>query len=195
MSEQIEDQLTEALAAVENTSIPDDLRAVAFASAFWVARAGLEPPPPTQAGPTPPGQTPPAEPVDPNAGPEAKIANKLKISTDDVEFTYEINGEDVAFAVPPSHLASMKKDAIAQIAYVLSAGRQAAGIESETSGRLLKETCDDCARTDTNFSRILGALHGEGLIVRGAGQAATIKVNRDGYERAAATIKQLRGQG
>jgi hypothetical protein len=195
MSDQIADQLTEALKAVENTSIPDDLRPVAFASAFWAARGVVGPPAVGETLP-PTGQTPSSDdPNDPGDDLIQKIAEKLKISVEDVEFAYEVDGDDVVLAVPPSRLHPTKKDAIEQIVYVLAAGRQATGIETETTSRLLKAACDECGREDSNFSRILGALHGEGLVIHGSGHARTAKVRRDGYERATLLIKQLRGQG
>jgi hypothetical protein len=188
----IEQELRQALALVEGASIPDDLRPVAFASAFWAAR---------EAGA-------PLAPASPLAGDGSavdsistpglegdglgRISAKLGVTQEDVEFVYELEGDKLALRVPPSRLAPVLKDAVKQIIYLVAAGRQAGGFDEKIPAREIKAVCVERGKADTNFSRIINQAHGEGLIIGGSGQAKTIRVNADGFERAGQIIKQLR---
>lgn len=198
MSASIANELKQALKVLEDASVPDDLRPVAFASAFWAARdhglksAGRRTPAPAPSpGTVPDGFAPSAEP-DSGSGDLKKIAEKLSVSVEDVEFVYELDGKDLGLLVPPSRLAPVLKDAVKQIIYLVAAGRQACGFDTKTSAQEVKEVCAERGKADTNFSRIVDELHGEGLIVGGSGRAKTVGVNGDGFERAGEIVKQLR---
>lgn len=194
MSDQIEKELTRALASVEGASIPDDLRPAAFASAFWGAReaglAGVRSPalplvnaaPQSGAGPT----------QDPGGEGIGRIAAKLGVTEEDVEFVFGFEGDKLALQVPPSRLAPVLKDAVRQIIYLVAAGQQALTPDTKTPAREIKAVCAERGKADTNFSRIVDQLHGEGLVVGGSGQGKTVRVNADGFERAGQIIKQLR---
>jgi hypothetical protein len=191
-------ELKLALEAVEDASIPDDLRPVAFASAFWGARdLGLpfEGDPSVASTPLP-GTTSHKGGSASSAGPDSaglsRLAQKLNVSEEDVEFVYEVDGSDLGLRVPPSRLAPVLKDAVKQIIYLVTAGRQAYGFEAKTSAGEIKRVCAERGKSDTNFSRIVDALHGEGLIVGGSGKSKTITANGDGFERAGEIVKQLR---
>ena len=194
MTGQIEKELTRALALVEGASIPDDLRPVAFASAFWGAReaslAGVRPPAPPLVDAAPQSGAGPARGLEGEG--LGRIAAKLGVTAEDVEFVYGLEGNGLALQVPPSRLAPVLKDAVKQIIYLVAAGRQAGGFDTKTPAREIKAVCVERGKADTNFSRIVDQLHGEGLVVGGSGQGKTVRVNADGFERAGQIIKQLR---
>jgi hypothetical protein len=198
LSDSITSELKLALEAVENASIPDDLRSVAFSSAFWGARDlsltfGEDPP---AASALSLGTTSHKGEIATSAGSDSpglgRLVQKLNVSEEDVEFVYEINDSDLGLRVPPSRLAPVLKDAVKQIIYLVAAGRQAYGFETKTSTREIKRVCAERGKSDTNFSRIVDALHGEGLIVGGSGTSKTIAANGDGFERAGEIVKRLR---
>lgn len=194
MSGQIEKELTQALASVEGASIPDDLRPVAFASAFWGAReasgAGVGPPAPPLVDAGPQSNASPNQDLEGEG--LGRIAAKLDVTDEDVEFAFGLEGEKLDLQVPPSRLAPVLRDAVKQIIYLVAAGRQAAGLDTKTPAREIKAVCVERGKADTNFSRIVDQLHGEGLVVGGSGQGKTVRVNADGFERAGQIIKQLR---
>lgn len=194
MSDQIENELTRALALVEGASIPDDLRPVAFASAFWGAReaslAGARPSAPPLVDAAPQGGASPTQNLEGEG--LGRIAEKLGVTEEDVEFVFGFEGDNLALQVPPSRLAPVLRDAVKQIIYLVAAGRQASGLDTKTPAREIKAVCVERGKADTNFSRIVDQLHGEGLVVGGSGQGKTIRVNADGFERAGQVIKQLR---
>jgi hypothetical protein len=195
MSDSLVKELREALAIAENASIPDELRSAAFICAFWAKRepsgsptirSNAEPSPSGGITTSPQGQDDPVM---------AKVASKLGASTEDLEFVYELVEGELALRVPPSRLDSVKKEAVKQIIYLVSAGRQAAGLEEKTFARQIKSVCAERGKADTNFSRILDSLHGEGLMVGGSGQSKTVRVNADGFERTAKIIQGVRDRG
>jgi hypothetical protein len=120
------------------------------------------------------------------------VATKLGASLEGVEFVYEIEAEKLALRFPPSRLAPVKKEAVKQIIYLVSAGRQAAGLDEKTPAKVIRALCAEMGKDDSNFSRLVDDLHGEGLIVGGSGQAKTIRVNADGFERAGRIVDELR---
>jgi hypothetical protein len=195
VSDSIENDLVRALAVVEGASIPDDLRPVAFASAFWGARETAAPPRGVVPGSIGVRGVQGIEPVE-EAGKEGTglrgIAAKLGASEADVEFVYELEDKKLNLRVPPSRLAPVLRDAMTQIIYLVAAGRQAADLDDKSASGDIKAVCVECGKVDSNFSRVLAALHGEGMIVGGSGRSRTVRVNADGFERAGKIIEQLR---
>jgi hypothetical protein len=167
---------------------------VAFASAFWGAReaslAGARPPAPPLVDAPPQGGASPTQGLEGDG--LARIAAKLGVTEEDVEFVFGFEGDNLALQVPPSRLAPVLRDAVKQIIYLVTAGRQAAGLDTKTPAREIKTVCVERGKADTNFSRIVDQLHGEGLVVGGSGRGKTVRVNADGFERAGQIIKQLR---
>jgi hypothetical protein len=200
MSDSIAGELKQALVDVEDASIPEDLRAVAFASAFWAARESATPKPGEGKG------APPQPALDADSGASAvstepehggveKIAAKLNVPSEDVEAVFDIRGNELGLNVPASRFASSPREAIEQIVYLIAAGRQALGLEARTTTPVIKVVCKDRGKTNSNFGRYVDDLHGKGVTVGGSGHARTIGVNAVGFERAGEIVKQLSGPG
>lgn len=176
--------------------MPGDLRAVAFASAFWAAREAAATTPGGRKVKAPGSVTAPADPAPPpdQVGTD-KIAAKLNVSTEDVEAVFEINGDQLGIHVPASRLASSPREAIEQIVYLVAAGRQALGWEARTATPVIKAVCKERGKTNSNFGRFVDSLHGKGVTVGGAGHARTVGVNAVGFERAGEIVKELSSPG
>jgi hypothetical protein len=198
MSATLAEQLGQALAAVEEAGIPDDLRPVAFASAFWASwgpavQSVPAPPPPTSgSGSAETVATSPSPSSRPSGGGYEQIAQKLDVSVDDAEFAFELTEKELRFRVRPSKLDSVRSKAQRQVIYLMTAARQAAGIDTETTAHFLKSVCKDLGKDDTNFGFLLGDLHGKGVVVSGSNRSRTIKANAEGFEIAGNILKELR---
>jgi hypothetical protein len=193
MSQDVVQDLKVALDAVSGASVPDELRPVAFVSAFWALRDG-------RAGGTAGAHTDaPIEqraetlrtPANTGGGALERLGQKLGLSNDEITFVYEFD-EDLTLCVPPSRLAPVLRVAVEQIIYLVAAGRQGGGLEPKTSAQLIKDVCTERGRSDSNFSRTLKDLHGKGLVVGGSGRGKTVTVNAAGFERAGAIIKEIK---
>lgn len=192
MSEAIVEELKAAALAVEGASVADDLRPVAFASAFWASRdPAADPPPAPAASPKTLKSSP--RPTPPSANGYEQIAEQLDVSVDDAEFAFEI-GDEIRLRIRPSKLDSVRSKAQRQVIYLISAARQAAGIDTETTAAFLKGVCKDLGKDDTNFGYLLGDLHGKGVVVSGSHRSRTIKANAEGFEVAGTILKELRSQ-
>jgi hypothetical protein len=190
MSEAIVKRISDAVAAVEEASVPEDLRASAFNAAFWgdaVDAAKLVTPRSAATAKPSVGGDWDANPADGYA----QIAERLGVTEEQAQFAFELIDGDVRLRIPPSLFNSTRKDAEIEIIYLLAAARQAAGIESATSARLLKGACDDRDKEDTNFGKILTGLHGQGLTIGGPSQTRTVTLNAGGFERAGKILGQI----
>jgi hypothetical protein len=189
------EELKRAAALVDEASVPSDLRAAAFASAFWASRSPADIDGSKAAAPN--GTAEPLAPLAATAhsggqGGHELIAEKLCVSVEDAEFAFELDGQDLRLRVRPSLFDPVRVRAQQQVIYLLASARQAAGIESETTAKHLKGACKDLGKDDTNFGKVLSALHGEGLIIGGPRPSRTVKANADGWERAGQVLKLMR---
>lgn len=120
--------LRRALEAVNEADIPADLREAALPSAIELTArtAGLSL--------NRPDVERPAEPLEPVASDEVplgKLAQRLGIPLEVLEDVYvEVDGQ-LHLAVPSRKIASSKKDGAAEIAVLVSAGRQGTGVDQD----------------------------------------------------------------
>jgi hypothetical protein len=195
MTENVLEGLKRAASLVEEASVPSDLRSVAFASAFWATQHPADVP---HSGASAPPAT--AEPLAhlpatadlSDIGSYERIAEKLGVPVGDAEFAFELQDQNLTLRIRPSLFDPVRAHAQQQVIYLLASARQAAGIEGETTATTLKNACKDLGKDDTNFGKVLSALHGEGLIIGGPTRSRTVKANADGHERAGEMLKSIR---
>lgn len=201
--ELLAERLKVAVDAVQAANVPEDLRAAAFARALDVV-FGPVPPPEGNSGSPRPGVDA-IDPLDVAAEPgqaedglhpsAVRLASKLAIDWRTAEQVYDLDEEGLHLVIAPSRLARAVGTAIEQIARMVTAGRQAAGLEEWTSISKIRDACHDRGKYDeSNFSRYIGRLDGDGFRIRGAGQRRELKVNAAGLEATGTLIASLVGQ-
>lgn len=179
------DALKAAVAAVEEAEVPQDLRPAAFSAAFHSSSIAI-PPKAAQPG------TASAERAEPPAaGGVERIAQKLDLNVEQVAAVYDVDEDGVHLMVRRDALNPTKKFAQQEVTYLLVAGRQAAGLEEWTPARTAIEATHDRGVHDTNVSKAIAALDGDGLRFRGSGSKREIKMNSVGFSRASAILRRI----
>lgn len=177
--------LEAAVAAVKAAKVPKDLRVAAFNAAFYGGN-------PTQTGkldaPISPAPSPPAG--DQSGGVE-KIAAKLDLDSALVGLVYDVDDDGVHLTVKRDSLSSTNKIAQQEVTYLLAAGRQAIGLEEWTLTKTVIAAAHDRGVHDTNVSKAIGALDGDGFRFRGPKTKREMKMNAVGFSKAADLVKRL----
>lgn len=198
--DRLADALKEALAAVEEAGIPDELREVAFAAALEHllprGAAGLH----TEQQQQPDGAPPPAPAERAQVrgdDPIAKIARRLQIDATEAGRVFDVDEEGVHVIVQRARLADSRLGATQQIAQLVAAARQAAGLdEGWTSVDTVRKAVEQKGVLDApNFARALNALDGQGLRLRGQRGNRELKMHDTGFEAAGELVRDLAGRG
>jgi hypothetical protein len=123
-----------------------------------------------------------------------KIAARLKLPKDVVNEVFYDDGEALGISLGPSRFDSAKARAAKQIAFLVAAGRQAGGWDTDwTQQTELRRVCDDFGKFDSkNFATTIGEMTRE-FGFSGSGAKRKVKVNRQGYEDAANLVRELVG--
>ena len=128
-----------------------------------------------------------------DSGMLARIAQKLKADEETVSRVFNQNGDDLELVVAFGRLERTNTGATKQIATLVVAGRQAAGLEEWTSAAVVRGWCEQFKKLDSNnFASTLRQL--ENLFTfRGSPQARFLKATAPGWERAGELVRQLGG--
>jgi hypothetical protein len=182
--------LKQAVKAVDESGVPAALRPAAFREAVRLLSGDS----------ASPGQvkTPAIHPRTPGEGGTggtgslASLATKLGVSHDLVGEVYHIDSGNIKLIVASTKLESDKRAATRQVAVLVAAGRQGAGIDADwTASKLIREACGDLGKLDSpNFANTLNAM-GDVFSFQGKGQSRKVKVIRPGFERATALVTEL----
>lgn len=122
-----------------------------------------------------------------------KIATKLDLDRELVDETFEVVDGDIRMTIARTKLESSRTGGTKQIAVLLAAARQAAGLEEKTRADIIRAVADEYGKYDSaNFSTTLHEL-GDYFGFSGTSRARELKVKRAGYDEAAASITRLRG--
>jgi hypothetical protein len=173
--------------AVDAADLPADLRVAAFEKAL-ATLLGDAPVsgPADQAGNG--GSAGPGE-----VAPAAKnVAARLRVDEQEVTRVLEFDDGAVHILVPRSSLPKAKSEAIQQIALLVAAGRQAAGIDAEgwTHQGHIREATEVLGVEDhSNFATHMKKLNG--VRSRGSGKTGELKMNAVGFEAAGDLIRRL----
>lgn len=179
--------LEAAVAAVKAAKVPKDLRVAAFNAAFY-GESG----PASDAGGTKTSPSPKAPPVAADTtNAIGKIAAKLELDADGVALVYDVDDEGVHLTIKRDSLSATKKLAQQEVAYLLVAGRQAIGLEDWTPTKTVIDATHDRGVHDTNVSKAVSALDGDGFRFRGPNSKREMKINAVGYTKASEIVKRL----
>ena len=184
---EIRDILLAALEDVNESGVPDDLREVAFAKAVDL-RAGVKPPG-TGVGSTSFGSTPESEESDALG----RIAKQLGLDKAVAGDIFHDQDGDIELIVSPSKLSPKAARGTKEVALLLVAGRQAAGIEEWTPLSKIREVCELFKKLDgPNFSSALKEMENV-FSFRGSSRQREVKMARPGWEEASAFVQKLAG--
>jgi hypothetical protein len=178
--------LEAAVAAVKEAKVPKDLRVAAFNAAFYGSNSvpAENPKAPARA----PAQSPSVEDESDRIG---MIAQKLEVDSAPVSLVYDVDEDGVHLTVKRDSLSSTNKVAQQEVTYLLVAARQAIGLEEWTSTKTVLEATHDRGVHDTNVSKAITALDGDGFRFRGPKSKREMKINAVGFSKAAAIVKRL----
>lgn len=185
----VEDVLREAAVAVEAAKLPDDLRSAAFAKAVDLI-AGGGAPAVSEVTPTAKAETKKAA---GDQDPLSMIAKRFSVTRELADEAFAIEDGEPSLAVARTKLANSDKGASRQIAVLVAAARQAAGMEEWTESSVIRDAAASYNRFDpNNFANTVGSLEDD-FSFSGKGQSRRVKVRRDGFKKAGALVQQLVG--
>lgn len=180
--ESMKKALMEAVKAVEDAGVPDDLRVAAFERMFEAILgedAGAS-------SSSTPGDQGSVEGL-------GQIASRLAISEDLASEVFDVNADHLGLVLSPSKFDPRKARGTQQIALLIAAGRQAAGLDDWTPMKVIREACREYGRLDiANFATTVKGM-GDVFSFRGRGQSVELRVTRPGFERAGELARTLRG--
>lgn len=183
----------QTLECLEAESVPSELREVAFAKVFDLLSGG-----PT-APLAPRDQRAPDKAVTGTRSSDvasddwlARIAARVNLSTDQVESVYFLDRDKLELVVAPGRFETAKTRGTEQIALLVAAGRQAAGLDEDwTSVDPIREQCEHFKRYDaSNFAATIKAMH-DIFTVRGAGRDRKVRMTAPAWHRAAELVQSL----
>jgi hypothetical protein len=178
--------LEAAVAAVKAAKVPKDLRVAAFDAAFYGSKAT-----PVGTAETPEPPPAPSPPAGEQADGVKKIAAKLELDEEIVSRVYDVDEDGVHLTIKPNILSPTKKFAQQEVTYLLAAGRQAVGLEEWTPAKIVIEATHDRGVHDTNVSKAVTALDGDGFRFRGTKGKREMKISAVGFSKAAEIVTRL----
>jgi hypothetical protein len=188
------DILMAAHKAVKDAEIDDDLRAVAFSKAvdMLLLEGGLESRPTGTRLAAPPS----AHAAQEDVGPLDRIAQRLKLDRESVASTFYIKDNDFQLIVGHNKLPRAAAAATKEIALLVAAGRQAAGIDDEwTPVSIIREWCEHYKRLDTNnFAAAIKGMQ-DLFSFRGSTREREVRMSRPAWERAGELVSRLSSNG
>jgi len=192
-NETIAEVLRKAQEAVDAAGIEDPtLKQIAFKEAIALAasEAGLE----GRSSEEPSGESKPQR----QGGAPSKlssIAVRLGISEEEADRIFHVEDDDLELTVPVSALSPAKKTGTHEVAILIAAGRQAAGIDDrETDAEHVRSAASHYKKLDPpNFSHAIKDLSGV-LTVRERGRKKYLKMTQPGWEEAATLVGRILGK-
>src|SRR5690606_25833095 len=104
-----------------------------------------------------------------------RVATRLRLDEATIREVYDDQDESLSVVVSPSRLDVKKSEGARELALLVAAGRQAAGLEDWTPHEVIRECCVYYNKFDTNFAANLKALDDD-LQVRGSAQKREVRL-------------------
>jgi hypothetical protein len=182
--------LVEARRAVENAELPAELQQTGFAKAIDLLS-------PVERGTLPQRGIASRQslPLHLEKGSSAldSLADKLTIDVSVIGEIYHEQDGELEVTVPVGKLEAGKMAGTRQLALLVTAGRQGAGLEEYTSIEKIRAFAELYKRYDSpNFSRTVEGMKDE-FSIRKDGKRRLLRVSRPGWEAAAKLIRELGG--
>jgi len=185
----ISEALRQAEKIVDEAAVKADLRVVAFGKTLDVllgsARGGDAGATSSDSGFAPPSQG--------DQEPLTSIARKLGVDVEAVSEVYEVRDGSFDIILGHSRFAEGMSTGARQLAVLVAAGRQAAGLDADgwTDGADIRAICKEFGKYDqANFSGTLTSMH-DNFSLSGKGSARKFKLTRAGWEYAKKLIQEL----
>ncbi|MDA3935864.1 MAG: hypothetical protein PF636_03230 [Actinomycetota bacterium] len=178
--------LEKAAAIVEEAKIPDDLRVAAFEKTLE-SLTGPVPAPQAHCAPV---QNENAQPA---SGELESIAQKLDVPLDVIAEVYEVSDGTLDVILGYSRLSPKMKAGTEQLAILIAAGRQAAGLDPDgwTTVGTIRDICKDFNKLDgPNFATTISSMD-QWFSISGNGRNRRVKVSRAGWEHAKQVVITL----
>jgi hypothetical protein len=175
--------LKRAVAAVEAAGVPEDLRVAAFQAALGDMPSGAAAPGATGAAARSSGGHSDAS--------RGGLAGALKVSEEGVSQVFDIDDEGVHLVIQRSRLDGTKKTAQQEVAFLILAARRAVLAEEWTPIKVIADLAQEMGVHDSNFSKGISAINGDGVRIRGDKSKRELKINQVGIEKAAQIITRI----
>jgi len=122
-----------------------------------------------------------------------KIEAALKLDRDVLELVYDVRDGEPELVLAPKKLASNKAQAARQLAQLIAAARQAAGLEEWTSTGPIRRVVTEYGKLDVgNFAATIQQMD-KVAVIRGKGQQREVKITRPGMEATRDLITSMVG--
>lgn len=177
--------------AVKAANLPEHVQGVALRLAaehlVGALSVSARPTAPARsAGPAGPGQLP-------AGGMIARLAQKLRLDQETVSHVFNQDGDALEIVVAHGKLEKKNSAATKQIAILVVAGRQGAGLEEWTPASEVRKWCEQFKKLDSNnFASTLRQLESH-FTFRGSSQARQLHTTAPGWDRATELVRQLGG--
>lgn len=120
-----------------------------------------------------------------------KIGAKFRVNRELIEDTFEVEDGSVNLTISRTKLEALKTKGTKQIALLLAAGRQAAGLEKATETKVIRTVAEEYGKLDPpNFASTLAEMT-DSFIISGARADKTMKARRGTFEEAGRLITAL----
>jgi len=152
--------LREAVQAIDAAKVPAKLQEIAFAKSLdHLLGTPSQPSQPREQGAQREDQ-----PDTSSDGALGRIAAKLGVTGAVAERVFEVDGGEVHLLVSRKVLGKSGLAAMREVAYLIAASRQAAGLEDETASNTIRQACERFGVLDpNNFGKAIKEVDGEGL--------------------------------
>jgi hypothetical protein len=197
MTQNIRDILIAAREDVEAADIPPDLKEVAFREALRMhagggTDSGNGATESSTGGATADGGTGASSGAT-DGSPLSRIAQALSLDQEIVGEVFNVVGGDIELIAAPGALAPRTATATKEIALLVAAGRQGAGLEEWTPVSEVREWCENYRKLDSpNFSSTIKEME-DVLRFRGTPRKREIRMAKPAWEQAAALVRRLGG--
>lgn len=148
-------------------------------------------PPPSPDGHSGGGGAASATPSGDGQGLLSKIATRLKLDEEKVREAYSVADGELRIGVVASRLAATKAEGTKELALIVAAGRQGAGLEEWTSQEVIRDTCKYYGKYDeANFASHLKALDAD-FQSHGSGKKREFQLRAPAWEKARLLVERL----
>lgn len=187
----VSELLVEALDAVNESKIPNDLRVVAFAKAMEVLASQRNP---AAAAATPAAAIPGS--TSPKGSPIEAISTRLGIDSERLREVFNVTeGGEIELVFPAGKIERKLSSGTKQIALLVAAARQATALDEWTSFANIRAWCEHYKRLDgANFATTVKQME-DIFSIRGAGQKREVRMTRPGWEKATELVNSIIGGG
>lgn len=122
-----------------------------------------------------------------------RVSGALRVTLDVAELVFAEQDGAPHLVISSKRIAQNKAKAARQIAQLIAAARQSAGLEEWTSVGTIRQVVSDYGRLDSsNFAASLQQMD-DVAVLRGKGLQREIKITRPGIEATAELVRSLAG--